>query len=83
VRPVLEKIATIVARHLAGHDVDTIYLVGGTSAFPGIAEVVTEVTGIRAVVPTATAARHPARGRAARRWRDGPATLDALEVRHG
>jgi ethanolamine utilization protein EutJ len=51
IRPVLEKIATIVARHLAGQEVETIYLVGGTSAFTGIAEVVTEVTGIRAVVP--------------------------------
>jgi ethanolamine utilization protein EutJ len=51
IRPVLEKIATIVARHLAGREVETIYLVGGTSAFAGIAEVVTEVTGIRAVVP--------------------------------
>lgn len=51
VRPVLEKIATIVARTVAGHAVTDLYLVGGTSAFTGIADVVTAVTGIRAVVP--------------------------------
>ena len=51
VRPVLEKIATIVARHLDGHDVEEIFLVGGTCAFAGIEEVVTSVTGVRAVVP--------------------------------
>lgn len=51
VRPVLEKVATIVGRAVAGHPVDEFHLVGGTSAFGGIAEVVTAVTGIRAVVP--------------------------------
>ena len=51
VRPVLEKIATIVARQIEGHHVDQIYLVGGTSAFIGIAEVVATVTGVRTVVP--------------------------------
>lgn len=51
VRPVLEKVATIVGRAVAGHPVDELHLVGGTSAFGGIAEVVTAVTGIRAVVP--------------------------------
>lgn len=51
IRPVLEKIATIVQRHLAEHPVEQIYLVGGTSAFTGIAEVVTSVTGIPAIVP--------------------------------
>lgn len=50
VRPVLERIATIVQQHLRPHDVDQIALVGGTSAFHGIAEVVTEVTGIPATV---------------------------------
>lgn len=51
VRPVMEKMATIVARHLEGHDVEHIYLVGGTSAFDGIADVVSAVTGVPAVVP--------------------------------
>jgi len=51
VRPVLEKIATIVARHLVGHDARAIYLVGGTSAFTGIAAVIEEITGISTLVP--------------------------------
>ena len=52
VLPVLEKVATIVARAVAGHEVSELSLVGGTSAFTGIADVVTTVTGIRAVVPS-------------------------------
>lgn len=51
VRPVLEKVATIVASQLRGHDVRRIHLVGGTSAFTGIADVVQQVTGIPTVVP--------------------------------
>lgn len=51
VRPVLEKIASIVARQIEGHDVERIYLVGGTSAFTGIAGVVSAVTGVPTVVP--------------------------------
>lgn len=50
VRPTLEKIATIVGDAVAGHDVDTITLVGGTAAFTGADEVIAEVTGIRTVV---------------------------------
>jgi ethanolamine utilization protein EutJ len=52
IRPVMEKVATIVRRHIAQHPVDTIYLVGGTVSFPGLAEVVSEITG----VPTRTPA---------------------------
>lgn len=52
VRPVMEKVGTIVARHIAGYDVDTLYLVGGTSAFLGIADVISEVTGVRTWVPS-------------------------------
>lgn len=51
IRPVMEKVATIVRRHIASHPVDTLYLVGGTVAFPGMAGVVEEVTGIRTVIP--------------------------------
>ncbi len=50
VRPVLEKIATVVRSHVASHDVQQIVLVGGTSAFHGFADVMTEVTGIPALV---------------------------------
>ena len=51
VRPVMEKVATIVRRHIADHPVDTIYLVGGSVAFPGMAAVVEEITGVKTVVP--------------------------------
>jgi ethanolamine utilization protein EutJ len=51
VRPVMEKVGTIVARHVAAHSVDRIYLVGGTACFPGIDTVVEQVTGIRTVIP--------------------------------
>lgn len=53
IRPVMEKVATIVRRHIAGHPVDTIYLVGGTVAFPGMAGVIEEITGIKTSVPGA------------------------------
>jgi len=51
VRPVMEKVGTIVARHTAAHEVKAIYLVGGTACFPGIDKVVEEVTGIATVIP--------------------------------
>jgi ethanolamine utilization protein EutJ len=51
VRPVMEKVGTIVARHVAAHAVEAIYLVGGTACFPGIDKVVAEVTGIRTLIP--------------------------------
>ena len=51
VRPVMEKVGTIVARHIRGHAVEALYLVGGTVAFPGMAQVVEEVTGIKTTIP--------------------------------
>ena len=48
VRPTLEKVATIVGRAVEGHDVDIIHLVGGTAAFPGIADIMTDITGVPA-----------------------------------
>ena len=36
VRPVVEKMAAIVRRYLAGTDVDAIYLCGGTCCLTGI-----------------------------------------------
>ncbi|MCC6298315.1 MAG: ethanolamine utilization protein EutJ [Anaerolineales bacterium] len=52
VRPVMEKVASIVNRHVAGHRVDTLYLVGGTCAYPGMDEVIQEMTGIKTVLPS-------------------------------
>ena len=47
----MEKVATIVRRHIAGQRVETIYLVGGTVSFPGMAAVVEEITGVKTLVP--------------------------------
>lgn len=51
VRPVMEKVGAIVRRHIAEHPVDTIYLVGGTCAYPGMDKVIEEYTGIRTRLP--------------------------------
>ncbi|NPV87801.1 MAG: ethanolamine utilization protein EutJ [Anaerolineae bacterium] len=51
VRPVMEKVAEIIRRHVQGKEVQRIYLVGGACAYPGMAQVVEEYTGIAACVP--------------------------------
>jgi ethanolamine utilization protein EutJ len=53
VRPVMEKVANIVAGHVAESQVkvEQLTLVGGTSAFPGMAAVVKEYTGIPTYIP--------------------------------
>jgi ethanolamine utilization protein EutJ len=57
VRPVMEKVASITARHIAayetdsGRSVDQLMLVGGASAFKGMDGVVAEYTGIPTQVP--------------------------------
>jgi ethanolamine utilization protein EutJ len=55
VKPVLEKVASIVASHIQGYKIPEIALVGGTSAFYQAAKVVEEYTGIPTWVP-----EHPA-----------------------
>ncbi|MBM9615116.1 ethanolamine utilization protein EutJ [Desulfobulbus rhabdoformis] len=42
VRPVFQKMATIVRNHLQGHGVENLYLVGGTSTFSGITQVMAD-----------------------------------------
>lgn len=55
--PVMEKVASIVNRHVEiyksrdGHAVEQLVLVGGTARFPGIAGVLEEYTGIPTQVP--------------------------------
>jgi ethanolamine utilization protein EutJ len=57
IRPVMEKVASIVNRHVEiyksrdGYTVDQVVLVGGTAQFPGIAAVIEEYTGIPTQVP--------------------------------
>jgi ethanolamine utilization protein EutJ len=46
VRPVMEKVASIIERHIHGRDVNQITMVGGCSAFLGMADVVQDYIGI-------------------------------------
>ena len=52
IRPVMEKVASIVQHHVEGYNIPTIYLVGGTSAYSGIIKVIEEYTGIKTILPT-------------------------------
>ncbi len=51
IRPVMEKVGAIVNRHIEGHRVDRLYLVGGTCAYPGMDKVIQEYTGVETVLP--------------------------------
>lgn len=51
IRPVMEKVGSIINRHIRGHRVDRLYLVGGTCAYPGMAQVIQEATGIETSLP--------------------------------
>jgi ethanolamine utilization protein EutJ len=51
IRPVMEKVGSIINRHVAGHRVDRLYLVGGTCAYPGMDQVIEEVTGVETFLP--------------------------------
>ena len=46
VRPVMEKVASITERHIRGRDVNLITMVGGSSAFLGMAGVVQDYIGV-------------------------------------
>ncbi len=52
VRPVMEKVGTIIARHIRPFAVEALYLVGGAAAFAGFPAVITEITGLPAFVPS-------------------------------
>jgi ethanolamine utilization protein EutJ len=53
VRPVMEKVAAIVAGSTRGWPTPEVHLVGGPVAFPGFADVVAEATGMAVTVPVA------------------------------
>ena len=53
VRPVMEKVATILTTSTRDWPVPRVYLVGGTASFPGFAEVVSEASGYDTLVPVA------------------------------
>lgn len=46
VRPVIEKVGSIVRRHIEGWPVNQIYLVGGTAEFGGLPAVMADFTGL-------------------------------------
>lgn len=50
-KPVVEKVASIISRHIKGHDVQEIYLVGGTCCLTGIEAIIEKQTGIRTQKP--------------------------------
>ncbi len=52
IRPVMEKVASITARHIMGKDVNNLTVVGGTASFPGMAQVMQEYTGIPTYIPS-------------------------------
>ena len=51
VRPVIEKMATIVRKYVDPSKIDTIYLCGGTTCLTGIEGIFEKVTGIHTVKP--------------------------------
>lgn len=51
VKPVIEKIATIVKKAVEGHDVEKIVLVGGSSCLTGIEDLVEKETGVLTIKP--------------------------------
>jgi len=51
IRPVMEKVGSIINRHIEGHRVEKLYLVGGTCAYPGMDKVIEEVTGVETMLP--------------------------------
>ena len=51
IRPVMEKVGSIINRHIEGHQVDRLYLVGGTCAYPGMDKVIEEYTGVETILP--------------------------------
>ena len=53
-RPVMEKVTDIVQRHVSGHNIEHLHLVGGAGAFLGFAQVLEETIGLPTIVP-----KHP------------------------
>ncbi|NPV71347.1 MAG: ethanolamine utilization protein EutJ [Firmicutes bacterium] len=51
VKPVIQKVSSIIIQHTRRFKVDVIYLVGGTSCLAGIERIVEQETGIRTLKP--------------------------------
>lgn len=52
VKPVLEKMASIINRHIAGRDVSVIYLVGGTCCLKDMEAIIAKETGKKVCKPS-------------------------------
>lgn len=50
-KPVIEKVASIINQMVSGHQVDQLYLVGGTCCLTGIEQLIEEKTGISTYKP--------------------------------
>ena len=48
---VIEKVSSIISRHIEGREVDGIYLVGGTCCLTGIEGIIEKKTGIPTYKP--------------------------------
>ena len=46
IKPVVDKVSSIISNHIKGHQVDEISLVGGTCCFTGIEDMIEKQTGI-------------------------------------
>ncbi|MDK2986247.1 MAG: ethanolamine utilization protein EutJ [Clostridia bacterium] len=51
VKPVMQKMGSIIKKHIQDHDVDVIYLAGGTSCFPGIDKIIEKEVNIPVSIP--------------------------------
>ncbi|MGB9792362.1 MAG: ethanolamine utilization protein EutJ [Thermacetogeniaceae bacterium] len=52
IKPVMEKVAGIVRRHVNGYQIEALYLVGGTSCSKYIGDVIAKETGIKVIKPS-------------------------------
>ena len=52
IKPVIERVATIIKSHIRDFEIDNIALVGGTCCFTGIEEVIEKQTGVPTHKPT-------------------------------
>ena len=50
-KPVIDKVSSIITAHIEGHQVDDLSLVGGTCCFTGIESMIEQKTGIRTHKP--------------------------------
>lgn len=52
VLPVFQKMGSIVNDHISSHQVEVIYLVGGTSSFPEADQIISKETGLPVILPS-------------------------------